>query len=74
MHSSIELDRLRPDERRGLAPAVEEISAHGRIVAALYARFRKSGTMTSMPPQMVEEFEAQLRRYPSVTLAEAFRI
>jgi hypothetical protein len=64
------LQRLRTDQRRGVAVSPDLIAARERIVAASYARLKGTPMMARMSPAMVQEYEAALQRYPAVGRAE----
>jgi hypothetical protein len=67
IRSSIELQRLRADERRGISTSPDLIAAHERIVAATYARFKDTPVFTArMPPELIQQFETALNHYPAV--------
>ena len=68
--SSIELRRLRADQRRGVAVSSDLIAARERIVAAAYARIKGSPMVARMNPTRIQDYEAALQRYPAVGRTE----
>ena len=68
--SSSELQRLRANQKRGVAVSPDLIAARERIVAAAYARIKDTPMMARMNPALLPDYEAALQHYPAVSQAE----
>lgn len=70
LDSTVELQRLQRDERRGMGIPPGLIAAHERIVAANYATLKGTPAAERMAPNLIEQFEAALNHYPVVSASD----